>query len=644
MSAIAGMIDWRGGPAGPAVRKATAALALHGRDGEGIWDGGDVALGWRQTILHTEDYADRQPLTGGGGRFHLAFDGRIDNRAELATLLALDPERAREMPDSAYALAAFEKWSEDCAAHLLGDFAFALWNADRRTLFLARDHIGARPLFFHANPRFFMFASAPSALFANPEVPRDIDDNAFLLHLATIPSDPDGTIYLGIARVPLGHSITISNKAVRTACHWNPDAIPELRYKRDEDYVEAFQEILDESVRCRLRTIHPIGSHLSSGLDSSTVTVTAARLLAHDGRSLTAFTAVPPRNWNSKVETDAIVDEGKPAARLAKLCNFDHVPVEVGQALDFEIHDRHCAAFEAPRRAFANVGWIEKLSLDARARGVRVMLSGGFGNRTISHDGMVRLPLLARRGQFTELVREWAYIHRRSNMRYRALAAITFGPFTPEWIWDLHLLLRGRPAITELMRCGLHPGRFSERQLKRFGRNKLANPTNAHRLDDRMMRAVCSRSPDVASIWGSTLAAYDIETRDPTADKRMIAFRVAVPERQFLYRGEAKWLLRRAMKNKLPDFILDQRHHAGRQAAEWFEAASQALPALHDEIKKLAANSRVASAIDIEWLGEMLDKWPKALDDNSIKSRRYRRFLIVVTFARFMRRFIEHTR
>lgn len=186
MSAIAGMIDWRGAPAGPAVRKALAALASHGRDGEGFWDGGDVALGWRQTILHAEDRADRQPLTGGGGRFKLVFDGRIDNREELARALALAPERARDWPDSAYVLAAFEKWGEGCVPHLLGDFAFAVWDAEKRELFLARDHIGTRPLYFFRGEHFLMFATAPSALFSNQGVPCDIDDEHFFVSLSPV--------------------------------------------------------------------------------------------------------------------------------------------------------------------------------------------------------------------------------------------------------------------------------------------------------------------------------------------------------------------------------------------------------------------------------------------------------------------------
>jgi asparagine synthase (glutamine-hydrolysing) len=642
MSAIAGLIDWRGGPAGPSVRKALEALALHGRDGEGLWDGGNVALGWRQTILHKEDYAEKQPLTGGGGALKLVFDGRIDNREDLARALTLSPESAREWPDSAYVLAAFEKWGEECVPHLLGDFAFAIWNADKRMLFLARDHIGTRPLYFHRGEHFVMFATQPSALFTNPRVPRDIDDEKFLLDLAAVPFNPGETLYRGIERVPIGNAVILSEKEIVTSRHWQPESIPELRYKNDNDYVEEFKSILDEAVRCRLRTIHPIGSHLSSGWDSSTVAAVAAGLLAGKNGKLTAFTAVPPEKWRAGAVTAGTgpTDEGPIAKAVAQMYpNIEHVLVRGSGRLDLDALDRHADAFEYPKKTINNIGWMESLYSEARNRGIRVMLSGGMGNRTVSHDGLTLLPYLLRHGDILTLSREWRALS-RDTYTHKRLATLTFGPYLPEFVWQLLRWGFKRPRRTIRMRTGVNPNSLSEEYLWKVARFRGTNPANAYRADDRVMRYLCTQTPDLGLLWGGSLADYDVQTLDPTADRRLMVFRAAIPERQFLRNGEAKWLVRRAMRNKLPDLLFNQAAR-GQQAAEWFDAASASRHELNTEVERLSANPRMGSLVDIPLLQNLMRRWPSQVS-NASEIFLYRRLLIIVSSARFVRRFIEH--
>jgi asparagine synthase (glutamine-hydrolysing) len=646
MSGIAGMIDWHGGPAGLAVQAALDALAPHGRDGESLWDGGSVALGFRQTILHAEDYADKQPLAGSAGAFRLVLDGRIDNRQDLARTLAL-PSESCQWPDSAYVLAAFEKWGEDCVERLIGAFSFALWNARTRRLFLARDHAGQRPLYLHRGGSFVMFASCPSALFTNLRVPRDIDDERFLLDLAMVPLQPGETIYRNIERVPIGHALRIGADASITLRHWRPASIPPLHYQRDEDYVEEFRSVLSAAVACRLRSIHPIGSHLSSGWDSSTVTATAASLMQGRG-PLTAYTAVPPSTWTRRAGTkslkdEGLADEGPIAAAVArKFPNIQHTLIRGTGLLDFAALDRRADAFEYPQKTVSNVGWMESLYCDARNRGIRVMLSGGMGNRTISHDGLALLPFLLRHGRLAVLAREWMAL-RRQTYTLKHLSALTFGPYLPESGWELIRWAMGMPKPMAQMRSCIHPLALSERRLCEAVRRARLTPANAHRADDRMMRWYCTQTPDVSLVWSGTLAAFDVETRDPLGDRRLMAFRAAIPESQFLFRGQTKWLVRRAMEGTLPAELVAQTHRSrGRQAAEWFDAATRSRDELRAEVERCAANPRIESLIDIPVLRSLLDAWPVRLQHVGQASS-YRRLLIAIGAARFMRRFLERT-
>lgn len=632
------MIAWCGAPAAPVVNGALDALFLHGRDSQGLWDGGSASLGWRQTILHAEDYFDRQPLTGGGGSLRLVFDGRIDNRATLARTLAIGHEQAREWPDSAFALSAFEKWGTECVDKLLGDFAFAVWNERTRQLFLVRDHIGNKPLYFCRGSDFFMFASQPSALFTNARIPRDLDDGNLLRHLAFIRLAPGATVYRGIEQVPMGTGLLVSENAVVSLRHWNPESIPGLRYKRDDDYVDEFRSIVNDSVECRLRSIHPVGSHLSSGWDSSTVTATAALLLGNRNSSLTAFTSAPPVTWRESVASDRVItDESMIAAAVAQMYpNVEHVVIRGSGRFDLSSLDRHSAAAEFPHRTINNAGWLEKLNITARERGIRVLLAGAMGNRTLSYHGMGYLPLLFRHGRWSKLSREWLALHRCGHT-HLALGARTLGPYLPVPFWDFLTWLARRPARMNGAPTGLNPLAIDEKLQREI--EKSSRPAGTICMDDRAARKDCTQTPDAVLIWGGTLAAFDIDVREPLGDRRLMAFRAAIPERQFLCNGQTKWLARRAMDGILPGVLTSQRGR-GRQAAEWFEAATESRGLLSEELDRLAAISRLESLFDIPLLREMIGGWPTSVSDAN-EAASYKALLVVITGARFARRFLE---
>jgi asparagine synthase (glutamine-hydrolysing) len=641
MSAIAGLICWDGAPAGPFVRLALDRLALHGRDGQGLWDGGDAALGWRQTVLTAEDRGDSQPLDSGDGRYKFVFDGRIDNREELARAFSLSPEQARSWPDSAYALAGFERWGEACMAHLLGDFAFAAWDTVERRLTLVRDHIGTRPVYFYRTAAFVIFATAPSALFLHPGVPRDLDDDEVLLSLTPVPWSRDGTIYRDIRRVPIGHLMVFSAEAVRKVEHWKPEDLPALPCKRDEEYVEAFRELLDDSVRCRLRTLHPVGSHLSSGWDSSTVTAVAARLLGATGRRLTAYSAVPPLGWQRTPRFGWLSDEGPAAAVVAKhYANIDHVLIRGTGTYDFAPVDRYTDAFEIPVRALNNAGWMDTLHHEARERGIRVMLTGGMGNRTLSHDGHTLLPQLLRRGRWLRLLVEMDALRRNHpTLRKRGIVGIALNPYLPDWLsrfvqrrWSGRDLLPG-PGLFMTRGERLSPSRLEAimRERNPFGHAFRSG-------DDRALWHWGVRTPDLGRIWGATLAAYDIELRDPLGDRRIMAFRARVPEDQFLRHGRDKWFVQRVAEGILPAEFMTTRLR-GRQAAEWYEAAYNSRASLLEEVARCRGQERLAAAFDFDRIEALLNNWPESL--NAEHESQVQQLLFALGTARFMRRFFK---
>jgi asparagine synthase (glutamine-hydrolysing) len=631
MSAITGMIDWRGGPAGPAVRAALSALQQHGRDGEGIWDGGDAALGWRQTILQAQDYADRQPLTGGGGRFKLVFDGRLDNREELAGLLALGPEAARACPDSAYVLAAFEKWGEACPQRLLGDFAFAVWDGVTRELFLARDHMGMQPLVYFCGTHFFVFATHPYALFTHPGVPRNISDETIVRQLMLRHFEPDRIFFDGIKRLPSGHILHVTAAALRTQAYWRVEDTPDIRFPHDGDYVEAFQERFSKAVRCRLRTIHPVGSHLSSGWDSSSVTSVAAGLLAEEGQRLRAYTSVPRRDWVPVYEAPGqISDEGPLAAAVAaRHANIDHVLVEGPGIWDFAAHDLYGQSFAGPAVTCHNAGWYNLLHVIARAQGVRVMLTGRAGNFTISHEGCQILASLLCQGKPVEFLREWRAAHALGRS-HKSLLRQSLLPLLPKEAGNALLAAVGRQAFASVELTMLSAARLPQAKAIERAGTKRQRPTR-----QVVLQHLCRLGQERST--GYHLAAWDIDARDPTTDKRIAAYCYAIPDEQFFHHGQARRLLRRAMTGVLPDVILEQKGR-GRQAADWCEAAVRAKDKLLEEIDLQAASSRLATVFNFEKIRTTLGSMsPASIAADPQIAPSYSHALLAVTVGRFVR-------
>ena len=637
MSAIAGLIDWSGRPAGAAVRRALQALAQQGRDGEGIWADGPAGLGWRQTILHEEDHLDEQPRTGGNG-IRLVFDGRIDNRLELASSLGMDAE-SRRQADSAYVLAAFEKWGMDCCERLLGDFAFAAWDSQQRRLVLGRDATGFRPLFFHRTADFVMFATTPSALFTNSLVPMELDHERVALELAAVPKAPWETLYRGIERVQPGHAIAFSPGATTILRHWRPEEVPELRYRRDGDYVDAFREILNQAVSCRLRTIHPVGSHLSSGWDSSTIAAVAASRLAEANQTLTAFTAVPPQGWQPPGQTTTVTDEGPVASLVAgRFPNMRHVLVEGLSVLDLNVIDRHHEAFECTKNTVSLFGWYERLHQNAREQGIRVMLSGGYGNRTMSCTGLESLSGLFLGGRMLSLAREWIQL-RKTGQPLQRLAARTFGPYLPEAAWKAIRAMNGRGDPLRQMPLGIHHGALAPARLRELALERTITPANVHRTDHRVFRRWCTGTYDYGTVWGGYLAAFDLDHRDPSADRRLLVFRAGIPDGQFLRNGQTRWLLRRAMEGMLPQELMSQSGRA-LQAAEWFDAARKAAREIAEEVELMGADPLLAGLYDIEYLRRLMMVWPST-PKNGQEAQHYRRLITTISSARFTRRFLS---
>lgn len=230
-------------------------------------------------------------MTGEDGAV-VVFNGEIYNHAELREYLAGKGRKFRSRSDTEVLLAAWEHWGESCLERLNGMFAFALWDPRRRVLFLARDRLGKKPLFFHHDGRFLAFASEPKALFCHDRIRagRDIDLRSLSDFLSVGYVLGDKSIWSNLKSLPPAHGATFdaATGSLRSWQYWNlADFVLAPRRPYDQSAREHFMELLDDAVRLRLDADVPVGNFLSGGVDSSAVTAVTARISAHPP---TAFT------------------------------------------------------------------------------------------------------------------------------------------------------------------------------------------------------------------------------------------------------------------------------------------------------------------------------------------------------------------
>ncbi len=611
MTAIAGILHFAAPPAdSTTLERMQNVLAPYGRDAQHHWRQGNVAL--LRTLLRTtpEDSFDQQPLHHSASDTHLVFDGRLDNRDQLIQDLGLPAQEAKLMADSQLALQAILRWDTEAVSRFVGDFALACWRVREKRLWLARDPLGHRPLFWHKQSGFFAFATLPKALFVIPGIPREICEERLADQLLLIPMTGPESLYKDIFRVEPGQIVILENQRITTRRYHDFDPDREIELPRDEDYLEAFQERLEQAVASQLRSTGPVASHLSSGFDSSTVTALAARQLGKRGKRLTAYTAVPREGYDGPVPKGRHADESPGAKALAaRFDNIDHILIRPDGTSPLQNLQHQIEALDRDVTNPCNMVWLDAIQSDAARHGHRVLLSGQMGNMTLSYTGEQYIPALIGQGRFIKWWQEAAALKRTyPHRRWRGLLAQSLSPYLPAWLWMRIEKYRGRGRkLTDY--TAIHPeflARLGQERIRKSG----WDTSYRHWKDGRRMRIAVIKRVDIGE-YQSAANLHGLDLRDPTSDLRLLEFCLALPDRQYLRNGQTRWLLRRAMGDILPPEILDA-SGKGLQAADWHEATTNALPAIRQDIRDMIRHGEVGRYLDLETLLADLENWPES--------------------------------
>lgn len=577
------------------------ALAMYGGLRRFAANHGKVALGGLITHMLPEDVLDQQPLWNQDHSACLVADIRLDNRSDLARSLNLPhPET---LADSDILMAAWSRWGESCLDHILGAFAFIVWQPEKQILFAARDHVGERPLFYHRNRNFTAIASMPKGLLAIPGVYQGFDSQRLVDCLVLTHPNWASSYYQGIQRVPLGHLVRVTPDSFECKPYWHPCDHKEIRFKRDEDYVEALLEIFDTATAARLRSNKGIAAQLSAGMDSSSVVATAARLLAPQNRGLTAYTSVPRQGFLGKGIPGRLFYEGPGAADVCALYpNVTHVQIDsAGYDLLADMK-AWTDAMDEPAQNCVNLLWMTAIMSDARNRGAGVMLHGLSGNATVSADGWEAMTTWFRTGHWIKLFEFANNLRNRGELSFKASLVLATNGLMPRW-----LKKQIKPGARELNLnyTAVNPGIVQEYDLV----EKAFQKRHGDLPSIRTQRARFFERFDPAPINAAVAARFGMENRDPLGDKRVFEFCFSIPIEQYAAQAQSRSLVRRAMKDRLPASTL-ARNVRGQQGADWYLTVAEALPDLRDEIPVIEQSPVARHFLDIERLKKLTNTWP----------------------------------
>jgi asparagine synthase (glutamine-hydrolysing) len=280
MSGIVGILNLDGAPIDRILlARLTNSLAFRGPDAQRIWCHGQIGLGHALLQSAVESKNEHQPLTLDGNSWIVA-DARVDGRRDLiARLRPHIPQSLDHVPDVDLILRAYQVWGENCVDHLIGDFAFAIWNARQRRLFCARDHFGIKPFFYARAGNSLIFSNTLDCLRLHPKISHQLNELAiadFLLFDNN--QDLGTTAFAEILRLPPAHTLACQDATLAVRRYWRlPEEAP-LDIRRSEECLAQFREVFDAAVSDRLRG-DSAGILLSGGLDSPAVAASARRVL-----------------------------------------------------------------------------------------------------------------------------------------------------------------------------------------------------------------------------------------------------------------------------------------------------------------------------------------------------------------------------
>ncbi|MGA8029542.1 MAG: asparagine synthase (glutamine-hydrolyzing) [Bryobacteraceae bacterium] len=607
MCGIAGFVNFGRDSAGLAdLKRMLDEIRHRGPDGHGIREDGAAFLGHRRLSI-IDVMGGRQPMSNETGSVWITYNGEIFNHAALRPDLERAGHRYVTRCDTETIVHAYEQYGNDCVSRLRGMFAFAIWDAERQSLFCARDRLGIKPLYYFSNSRCFAFASEIKALLRHPEIETAFNETALPEYLAFGYMSGEETLFRGIRKLMPGHTLTLDAKtgSVEIRQYWDipRKGVPER--KTDEEWIRDCRERLEQAVRTRLMSDVPLGMFLSGGVDSSAIAALMKRLRSEPVETF----AVGYR--------EAVYSELQYASQVSAAIGTNHHEVTIGMEEFFNALPRLIWHEDEP------ISWPSSVSLYFVSRlaadHVKVVLTGEGSDELFG--GYHRYQHFLRNRRWAD-----AYSIVPGTVRARIRHLIADSPRLSAGLRrKLQHTFLGREGTLESLQLENFYCAFSgaERQSMLKAQDSQPAKPYAEYIAHWTSRSGSLLSKMLYADQKTYLVellmkqdqmsmACSIESRVPFLDHPFVEFASRVPSRLKIRNGAGKYILKRAVKDLLPhDIIYRKKMGFPTPLRQWLlDSRSEPLFRLLLDRKRL-----LSEYVDLDYVQSLISRQRNQTED-----------------------------
>ncbi len=523
------------------LKRMTAKILHRGPDQDGFYIDKNISLGMRRLSIIDLSANGRQPHHNENESIFVVFNGEIYNFQEIKKVLEKKGHKFYSHTDTEVIVHAYEEYGFDCLQHFNGMFAFALWDSNKKLLFIARDRLGVKPLHYFWDKERFLFSSEIKSILEDRSITREINPEALKEFFALEYVPAPLTIFKGIYKLKPGHYLTLKDKELTIQKYWDIPNKENLKYTK-QDWIDSTKELLEESIERRMISDVPLGAFLSGGIDSSTVVAMMSKL------------SEKPIKTFSIGFTEASYDESKDARIIAEKFKTDHHEKIVEAEEILKTFNKIIPNLDEP---FGDLSIFPTYLLSEFARTkVTVSLSGDGGDELFGGYDWYLAQSLAntyKKIPFTKAIHP--LIHNLTQSKQsKGLVNYTKrfieGIEKPEELSHIRWMSNIKPeAIQTLLNTNKKP--FTS--IQEYQRN-------THSLNDNMYMDIKTFLPDdIMTKVDRASMLVSLEAREPLLDYKLVEHAMSIPAKFKVLGLTRKYILKKTMKDILPKEILHKR-------------------------------------------------------------------------------------